>query len=62
MQRPLPDNTQHCKEAGFHAPGGIRNHNPRKRAAADPRLREKGEPTDEDKTFVLSLVPGFDKN
>jgi len=32
-QRPLPDNTQHSQETGIHAPGGIRNHNPSKRAA-----------------------------
>jgi len=43
-------------------PGGIRTHSTRKRAAPDPCLREKSERTDEDKTFVLSLVPGFNKN
>jgi hypothetical protein len=26
----------------IHAPGGIRTHNPSKRAAADPRLRPRG--------------------
>ena len=31
----LPDNTQ----TSIHAPGGVRNHNPSMRAAADPRLR-----------------------
>jgi hypothetical protein len=61
IQRPLPDNTQHSQETGFHAPGRIRTHNPRKRAAADPRLKEKSECTDEDKTLSLSLVPGFKK-
>ena len=35
----LPDNTQHSQETDFHAPGGIRTHNPSKRAAAHPRLR-----------------------
>ena len=41
-QRPLPDNTQHLQETNIHGPGGIRTHNPRKRAAADPRLRQRG--------------------
>jgi hypothetical protein len=41
-QRPLPDNTQHSKETDIHTPGGIRNRNPSKRAAADPRLRPRG--------------------
>ena len=38
-QRPLPDNTQHSKEANSHAIGGIRTRNHKKRTAADPRLR-----------------------
>ena len=37
-QRPLPDNTQHSQ----HAPGGIRIHDLRRRAAADLRLRARG--------------------
>ena len=41
IQRPLPDNTQHCKETDIHAPGGIRIRNPSKRATADPRLRPR---------------------
>jgi len=41
-QGPLPDNTQHPEETNIHAPGGIRIHNPSKRAAADPRLRPHG--------------------
>jgi hypothetical protein len=41
-QRPLPDNTQHSQEKDFHALGGIRTHNPSKRAAVDPRLRRHG--------------------
>jgi hypothetical protein len=32
-------NTQHSKETDVHAAGGIRTHNPIKRAAADPRFR-----------------------
>ena len=42
MQRPLPNNTQNSQEPGIHAPGGIRTHNPSKRAAADPRQRPRG--------------------
>jgi hypothetical protein len=38
----LLHNTQHSQEANIHVPGGIRNSNPRKRAAADPRLRPRG--------------------
>jgi hypothetical protein len=42
-QRPLPDNTQHSQETDTYAPGGIRTKNPNKRAAADPRLRSRGQ-------------------
>jgi len=41
-QRPLPDNTQHSQQTDIHAPGGIRNHNLSRRAAADLRLRQRG--------------------
>ena len=34
--------TQHSQETGIHAAGGIRTHNPSKRAAADLRLRPRG--------------------
>jgi len=40
-QRPLPDNTQHSRQANIHVVRGIRTHNPSKRAAADPRLRTR---------------------
>ena len=40
--RPLPDKTQHSQQKNIHAPGGIRTHNLRSRAAADPRLRQRG--------------------
>jgi hypothetical protein len=40
-QRPLPDNTQHLKETDIHVPGGIRTRNPNKRAAVDPRRRQR---------------------
>ena len=38
-QRLQPDNTQHSTQTNIHAPGGIRSHNPNKRAAVDLRLR-----------------------
>jgi len=42
-QRPLPGNTQHSQERDVHVPGGIRTRNPSKRAAADTRLRPRGQ-------------------
>jgi hypothetical protein len=42
-QRPLPDNTQYLQETNTYAPDGIRTNNPRKRAAADARLRQRGQ-------------------
>ena len=39
----LPDNTQLSQETHIHAAGGIRTHNPSKIAAADPRLRPRGQ-------------------
>ena len=41
-QRPLPDNTQHLQETDIDVFGGIRTHNPSKRAAADRRRRPRG--------------------
>ena len=41
-QRPLPNNTQHSQQTNIHAPGGIRTHNPSRRAAKDLRLRPRG--------------------
>jgi hypothetical protein len=35
-QRPVPDSTQHLKQADIHAFGGIRTRNPSRRVAADP--------------------------
>jgi len=40
--RPLPDNTQNSYKRDIHTPGGIRNCNPNKRAAADVSLRPRG--------------------
>jgi hypothetical protein len=36
------DNTQHSQQTDIHAHGGIRTHNPSKRAAEDLRLRPHG--------------------
>ena len=41
-QRPLHDNTQHSQQTDIHALGGIQTRNPKKRAAADSRLRPRG--------------------
>ena len=41
-QRLLPENTQYSQETDIHACGGIRTHNPSRRAAADPCLRPRG--------------------
>jgi len=41
-QRHLPDNTQKSQKTNIHDSGGIRNHNPKNRAVADPRLRPHG--------------------
>ena len=38
----LPDKIQYLQENNNHAPGGIRTHNPGKRAAADTLLRRRG--------------------
>ena len=40
--RPLSDNTQHSQQTNIHASGGIRTHNPSRRAAADLHLRSRG--------------------
>jgi hypothetical protein len=41
-QIPLPNNTLHSQQTNIHAPAGIRTYNPRKREAADLRLRLRG--------------------
>ena len=38
----VPDNTQQSQQRDIHTSGGIRSHNPRKRAATDPRHRPRG--------------------
>jgi len=40
--RPAADNQSNSEESDIPASGGIRTHNPSKRAAADPRLRPRG--------------------
>ena len=52
-QRPLPDNTQQSTQTDTHAPVGIRTHNPRKRAAVDPRIRPRG---NEDRQFICVVL------
>jgi len=42
MQKSPPDTTQLSQEIDIDEPGGIRTRNPRKRAAADLRLRRGG--------------------
>jgi hypothetical protein len=42
-QRPLPDNKQHSQQTNIHALSGIRTHNVSRRAAAHPRLRQRGQ-------------------
>ena len=40
--RPHSDNTQHSQQTFIHVFGGVRTHNPSRRAAADARLRPRG--------------------
>jgi len=49
----LPDHTQLSQETDIHAAGGIRKHNPSKKAAADPRLRPRGQ---WDRPFHLTFL------
>jgi len=41
-QKTLLDSTQQAQKTDIHAAGGIRTHNPGKRAATDLRLRLRG--------------------
>jgi hypothetical protein len=56
-QRPLPDNTQQSQETDIHNAGGIRTHNPSKRAAVDPRLRPRGHWDRQTSTIPLRNPP-----
>jgi hypothetical protein len=40
-QRPLPDKRQHSQQTNIHDPGGIRTHDPSRRAAADLHLSQE---------------------
>ena len=42
-RRNLPENPKHLEQTDVHAPGGIRTHNLRKRAAAGWSLRPRGQ-------------------
>jgi hypothetical protein len=44
-RRDLYLTTQTLCKTNIHASGGIRTHDPSKRAAADPRLRQRGQTT-----------------
>jgi hypothetical protein len=46
----ISDNTQDSQERDIHVPGGIRPHNPSKRAAADQRFILRG---DWDRRYLL---------
>jgi hypothetical protein len=52
-QRPLPDNKQHPQQIDIYALGGVRTRNPKKRAAADPRLRLRSH---RDFSFITNSV------
>jgi len=42
-QTTLPDNTHNSQQTDIHAPGGIRTHDPNKRAAADPHVLDRAD-------------------
>ena len=52
-QRILPDNTQNSRQTDIHAPGGTRNRNPSKRAAADLRLSPRGHQDRQSKMYLI---------
>jgi hypothetical protein len=58
VEASLPDSTQHTKEKDIHAASGIRNRNPNKRAAADPRLRQRGH-WDRHMRLYNAVTPGW---
>jgi hypothetical protein len=49
-------NTQHSQQTNIHAPGRIRNRNPSKRSAADPRLRPLGHWDRQEKWHKLTVL------
>ena len=54
----MRDKTHHSQETGVHVPSGIRVHNPRKRAAADPGLRPRGY-RDQPEVLQCGKIPRF---
>jgi hypothetical protein len=53
----VPDNTQHSPQTNIHAPGGIRNRNPSRQTAAEPRLIPLGHWYRLDTTITVKKVP-----
>ena len=56
-KKPPPDNTQHSQETHIQVFSGIRNRNPSKWAAADPRLRPRGHRDRQNVNFNLLTTP-----
>jgi hypothetical protein len=50
-----PDNTQQSQQTDIHAPGGMRTHDPSKRAAVDPHLRPHGH-WDRRKCIIIDII------
>jgi hypothetical protein len=59
-QRPLPDNTQHSQQTNIHDPGGIRTHNPCKRAAEELRIRLRHHWERQCKGNTTSPITGYE--
>jgi len=55
LHRPVPDATQHSQQTDIHAHGGIRTHNPSKRAAADYALDRAATGTDNTSLLVFVM-------
>jgi len=53
-QRPLPDNTQHSQQKNIHAPGGIQNNSPSRRAATD--TRQTARPLGPAVNLILAII------
>jgi len=60
-QRPLPDNIQHSQQTDIHVHGGIRTHNPSRRAAVTYALDRAATGTGElnKLLLLLYLTPRF---
>jgi hypothetical protein len=57
-QRPLPDKHRSLG-TDFYAPGGVRNRNPNKRAAASLRLRQRGSGIGHCYWYTVNKVAGL---